>query len=85
MAALLAACLTIAAAAWLWAVSTGRIGVDGWRERTTPVDTTAAPLIALTARFAKADGRVDASDYELLTAYFFEGWAAYRTPKAERS
>ncbi len=77
--------LTLSAATWLWAVSTGRIGVEGWRERASPVDPTAAPLIALQARFAKADGRVDASDYELLTTYFLEGWAAYRTPTAERA
>jgi hypothetical protein len=82
---MLAASLTIAASAWLWAVSTGRIGVEGWRERASPVEPTTVPLMALQARFARADGRVDASDYELLTSYFFEGWAAYRTPKAERA
>jgi hypothetical protein len=82
---MLIAGLTLAVAAWLWAVSTGRLGVEGWRERASPIETTAAPLIALQARFAKAGGRVDASDYELLTTYFFEGWAAYRTPRAERA
>jgi len=62
-----------------------RTGIEGWNERPAPRVNTVTTDAVVARAFDPKAGRYDASAYETLALYLFEGWAGYRTPDAERA